>query len=202
LHTCIRFESGAVACFGSNQQGQIGDGTSGAGADRPSPVLIPEIPDAVQVETGSQHTCALRRQNGEVWCWGNNARLQQGDGGAPDEDNLRPTPTRPVGGAVQQIALGSLHSCARTETQVACWGDNFFGQAGQNNTLLPLRFIALPVAVEGITSPSELTTGSNHTCVRVSLPTPSFYCFGPNLRNQLGDGTTTDSWMPVMVQWP
>jgi alpha-tubulin suppressor-like RCC1 family protein len=75
--TCARVRSGAVWCWGRGDSGQLGDGRTTYG--QPSPVRVHDLTDAVSVSVGRRHACAVRR-DGSVWCWGNNALGQIGDG--------------------------------------------------------------------------------------------------------------------------
>lgn len=75
--SCARVRSGAVWCWGRGDSGQLGDGRTNYG--QPSPVRVHELTDAVSVSVGRRHACAVRR-DGSVWCWGNNALGQIGDG--------------------------------------------------------------------------------------------------------------------------
>jgi alpha-tubulin suppressor-like RCC1 family protein len=76
-NSCAVRSSGAVACWGENMFGQIGDGTSGA--DARTARAVTGIADAISVEVGARHACALRL-SGELWCWGYNWAGQLGDG--------------------------------------------------------------------------------------------------------------------------
>jgi len=75
-HTCARRASGAVACWGNNASGQLGDATL---VDRNQPVAVSGLSDAAEVTSGTDHTCA-RRPGGALVCWGTNASGQLGDG--------------------------------------------------------------------------------------------------------------------------
>ena len=77
-HTCARAASGQVACWGSNQRGQLGGGTKHRSTGQPTPV--PTLADADVLVASHDHTCAIRK-SGEVWCWGSNQRGELGDGG-------------------------------------------------------------------------------------------------------------------------
>ena len=77
-HTCALLSTGGVKCWGRNDSGQIGDGTSGT--DRLSPVDVLGLASGVSAITaGMSHTCALL-DTGRVKCWGYNAYGQIGDG--------------------------------------------------------------------------------------------------------------------------
>lgn len=56
-HTCALLDDGRIACWGNNDDGQLGDGTF---ASSQAPVLVATIDDAVALDAGQRHTCALR----------------------------------------------------------------------------------------------------------------------------------------------
>lgn len=75
-HTCALREDGSVRCWGNNEDGQLGDGTT----DRySSPVQAADLSDATAITAGRSHTCALR-QSSAITCWGSNENEQLGDG--------------------------------------------------------------------------------------------------------------------------
>lgn len=78
-HTCALLQSTAVVCWGSNDFGQLGDGTT---TPRTSPVT-PIASGAVAIAAGEAHTCALM-SDGSVKCWGYNNYGQLGDGTTND----------------------------------------------------------------------------------------------------------------------
>ncbi len=80
-HTCALLSSGAVKCWGSNDYGQLGDGTN---TSNPSPVT-PIASNAVAIAAGERHTCVLKG-DGTVWCWGYNGDGELGDGTNTDSN--------------------------------------------------------------------------------------------------------------------
>ena len=75
-HTCVVLEDTTVACWGSNQFGQLGDGTT---EDSPTPVPVANLRGVTALSTGWYHTCAVLA-DGTGSCWGNN-QLRAQDGG-------------------------------------------------------------------------------------------------------------------------
>ncbi|MFH1434314.1 MAG: hypothetical protein ABIJ56_01235 [Pseudomonadota bacterium] len=79
-HTCAVLTGGAAKCWGWNNLGQLGDGTSGS---RRTPVDVVSLPAAASIATGYNHTCALLDTTG-IACWGQNHVGQLGAGNTSD----------------------------------------------------------------------------------------------------------------------
>lgn len=189
-HTCIVSLWGAVKCWGNNSWGQLGDGTT---LGRVIPVDVAGTSADIQaVALGGAHTCALAADGG-VQCWGNNHTGALGDG--TTTNRLAPVPVGGLPSGVQALALGMGHSCALTSAGgVLCWGWNQYGQLGDGTT----TDRSVPVAVEGLTSGVvAIAAGTQHTCAVTTHGDVA--CWGGNAWHQLGDGTTTDSPVPIHV---
>jgi alpha-tubulin suppressor-like RCC1 family protein len=123
-HTCALLEDGSVQCWGKNDRGQLGDGTT---TDTIVPVLIHALPPAIEIRAGASHTCA-RLRNNTVACWGDNQRHQLANG--TSEPSARPLPLQGLVG-VFELALAGDSACARlAEGGARCWGRNDAGQLG------------------------------------------------------------------------
>jgi len=95
-HTCARNVDGSIWCWGSNDYGQLGDGSR---ASHATPAKVKGIDDAVELAAGGDRTCA-RRASGAVYCWGRDLlddplfhalTGKQAPPGPPGEfDSLRP----------------------------------------------------------------------------------------------------------------
>jgi RHS repeat-associated protein/uncharacterized repeat protein (TIGR01451 family) len=77
FHTCARLTSGAVKCWGLNDNGQLGDGTT---TQRTTPVSVSGITsNGTSMAIGYAHSCA-RVINSGLKCWGSNSNGQLSDG--------------------------------------------------------------------------------------------------------------------------
>src|SRR5439155_189354 len=79
LHTCGVTSAGAgrqAYCWGSNIDGQLGDGTT---TQRTSPVVVVGVLSFAAVNGVSFHTCSVTSA-GAAYCWGDNSYGQLGDG--------------------------------------------------------------------------------------------------------------------------
>ena len=188
FHTCALTVGSIAKCWGSNDYGQLGDGTTTA---RWTPADAGELDDVRAIDAGYLFTCAVT-VDGEIKCWGNNTFGQLGDG--TRTDRWTPAQLSELSG-VQAIAAGSFHACALVaEGAVKCWGLNFFGQLGDGATVDRWS----PTTVGGLDNGiMAITPGEAHTCVLGAGG--GIKCWGRNNFGQLGDGTTTDRWMPANV---
>ena len=147
-HTCALLSSGTVKCWGDNNYGQLGDGSTTNYSS--TPVSVSGISTASQVSAGSYHSCVLL-DDGTIKCWGVNDYGELGDGSTTDRST--PVQVKGVGGTctlsnVTQISGGGYHSCVLlVGSTVECWGDNEYGQLGDGSTSdswTPISVTGLP----------------------------------------------------------
>ncbi len=195
-HACAITATGAAYCWGSNNNGQIGD---------PAVVTETNVPVAVtgglsfqQISAGGEHTCGITFTN-DGYCWGKDSFGQLGDGGANADQNA-PVLVSGSTGMLVQISAGRDHTCAVTTLGNGyCWGRGLEGQLGDGLT----TGSPVPVGVTVVTTFKSMSLGTGpsiavHSC-GIESGTNLAYCWGDNGGGQLGDGTNMPRLAPVAV---
>jgi alpha-tubulin suppressor-like RCC1 family protein len=179
-HSCAVRQSGTVACWGRNDEYQLGDGTKNR---RTTPVDAPLFgSDIKMLAAGIFHTCALTR-TGTVRCSG--AGLS----------TTTPKEVSGLGDGVRMVAASRSAACALTAAGgVKCWGSNFDGVLGDGTT----SHRGTPVDVVGLQS-NVRAIGMQHFHACALMENGQIKCWGSNSTRQLGDGTTTTRLTPVDV---
>jgi alpha-tubulin suppressor-like RCC1 family protein len=187
-HTCATRTDGTLWCWGRNNLGQLGDGTT---TDSPAPSQVGTSYGWVGPSVGYQHTCATR-SDASIWCWGWNSSGQLGD-------TTKATRTSPVRvaspRAFASVAAGYRHTCALSSGLMYCWGWNGAGQLGDRTTTDRL----VPVGVQLPMLAARVVTGSDHSCAVDATANSSLWCWGFNGSGQDGDGTTGNLDVPTAV---
>ncbi len=188
----VRKSDGTVWGWGNNGSGRLGDGTA---TSTTTPVQVQGVTTAIGVAAGGDHGLAVL-QDGSVMAWGGNSDGQLGDG--TTTDRLTPAPVAGLPGPAAAVAANSRVSFARLQDgSLWAWGNNDNGQLGDGTTIG--RSAPIPVIDMGSGVSSVACSGSHTVVLKAD---GSVWAWGDNDYGQLGDGTTTDSWIPLQVRPP
>jgi alpha-tubulin suppressor-like RCC1 family protein len=244
-HSCALLKVGTVKCWGLNDAGELGDGTTISVA---APVDVKAVSgrgllrDVSAIAAAQDHSCALLRA-GTVVCWGQNQYGVLGNGTTKNSA----TPVAVTGlTQVSAISTGNQDSCALLHTRaVKCWGYNGDGELGEGITNGPQSCAfgdfnascsTTPVAVKWVTAAAALSVRSNSVCALVTaatvtcwgvtptsvaglsgvtaissggapygedtcvlLKTGTAKCWGYNQDGELGNGTRANTTVPLSV---
>jgi uncharacterized protein (TIGR03437 family) len=187
-HTCVVTSAGGVLCWGENQYGQLGNGTT---TDSLTPTPVTGLSSGVaSITAGQTFTCALMK-NGSVMCWGYNFNGELGNGAkGGNADSHVPVQVMDTAGSgpltgVVAISSGHSHTCAVTSARtVLCWGLNGEGALSQpsntSQTSVPLQVTDIPAGITAVSA------GSDYTCALTSAG--AMWCWGLSGFGQLGMG--------------
>ncbi len=172
--TCAIRLGDIVFCVGSNDSGQLGNGTKNSTTEA---TQVSGLPEAISVSIGTTSACAIA-SNFNVWCWGDNSNGQLSVS-TQQVSSLVALDTGLTNAS--DISVGSNFACAIRNSQAWCWGDNSSGQLGHAGASAAEVVLPQPAV--------EVTAGSNFACAL--LTDKSVYCWGANEVGQLGRGSTS-----------
>ncbi len=187
-HSCLINAAHEVLCWGANESGQLGNGSTVSSS---SPVRVVSLSEgAVAVSAGGAHTCVVTTQ-GAAKCWGAGGSGQLGDG--KGTSSSRPVAVSGLSGGVVDISAGYAHTCAVLDSGAArCWGAGGKGQLGNGAG----SSSGVPVTPTGLTTNvAQIGAGEEHTCAR--MVGGGIKCWGDNYYGQLATGNRNFSLTPV-----
>ena len=205
-YSCALLVDGRVACWGSGRIGNLGQGNLDSTG---TPVIVPGVDSAVDIDAGFGQVCVVET-NGRVKCWGADLALVGATGelcdgptqvtgcfqGPPIACATRAYVVPNIDSAVA-VQAGAATTCAVLRSgDVTCWGLNERGQAGDGTTLdrrVPGTIAALPSRVRA------LSFGGRVGCALVV--TGEVLCWGPEDFGERGDGADAlnESLLPRLV---
>jgi len=201
-HTCVVASDDNAYCWGENMKGQLGNNST---ANSSVPVKVDTSgvlagKTIKQISTGHYHTCAVASDN-KIYCWGENNNGELGNGSTVDSRVPVAVNMTGVlaGKTIKQMSVGTYNTCViASDDKVYCWGSNAYGQVGNNS----LTDSTVPVAVNatGVLAGKtikQISVGHYRACVIAS--DDKMYCWGNNMGGALGNGSTSDSHIPVSV---
>lgn len=187
--------NGAVYAWGIDLEGQLGNGTSEAGAF-PIPSPVTGLSANVTAVDAGDSTC-LAIQNGAVYGWGNNTSGQTGNGTYGTDNVTMPTAVAALSSAVTAVSAGDNSSLAIKGGGVYAWGNNLYGQLGNGTASLTGPPVVTPTLIAGLST--DVTAIAAGDAFAIALKDGKVYAWGHGDFGQLGDGTTVDASLPQQV---
>ena len=185
----ILFSSGGLWTWGTNNWGQLGDGTT---INKSSPVqTIAAGTNWKQVAAGEYCSTAIKT-DGTLWTWGFNLEGQIGD----NTTISKSSPVQTIAGGTnwKQVSVSRHVAAIKTDGTLWTWGSNVYGQLGDGTTIdksSPVQTIAAG------TNWKQVAAGSGITAVIKTDGT--LWMWGNNGYGQLGDGTRITKSSPVQT---
>lgn len=163
--------------------------------------------------SGDDFACSFAVNENRMKCWGRNDRGQLGIGsnvniGLNSDFTGISMPSVNIGNSgstvVTDLTAGEKFACGLLSTGIIrCWGDNTYGQLGQQNNLTTrgavgdesgevsgsMTATSVLSFVNSSSFPVQISAGGRHACVRVSVNSQGrVKCWGSNSDGQLGRG--------------
>lgn len=186
-HSLALKADGTVWAWGGNIAGQLGDNST---ESKNYPVMI--LSDVKYISAGSIHSLVIKT-DGTVWGWGYN---NEGNLGATAATSQK-KPIR-VEGLYNIVAIcgGDNYTVAlKNDSTLWAMGINDKGQLGIGSTSAN---ITTPSQITGISKIIAISTGRNYSLAIQKDST--VWGWGNNSSGNIGDGTTIQRNVPVMVQ--
>ncbi|MCW3782545.1 RCC1 domain-containing protein [Defluviimonas salinarum] len=190
-HTCGLTWTNSVICWGQNNEGQLGNGTT---VDSLTPVqVVGLVGNVTKIATTFNTTCALRTDR-RVLCWGPSMWGGLGNGVGTNSSATSPIFSTPqlVVGITDAVAI-SANCAVLSAGSVKCWGRNTYGKVGSDPAVTGAA-VNTPLTVAGTGVVADVSSGTNHVCVLQT--NGNVRCWGDNSRGQVGNGSTVNTWVP------
>jgi alpha-tubulin suppressor-like RCC1 family protein len=173
FHTCAVTTGDAAYCWGSNEFGELGNGTT---TDATAPAQVSGSLSFRSVSAGRDHTCGVTTSD-VAYCWGNDDSGQLGNGSTTSST----VPVAVTGSiSFQSVTAGHQTCGVSTSGTGYCWGPDLFSSG---------PFESAPVSVAPTLTFQSISAGyQNHNCMVTT--NNDAYCWGRNDSGQLGNGST------------
>lgn len=196
-HTCARFSTGGLQCWGLNTIGQLGDGTL---TDRLVATNVSGFAsDVSRVSAGYAHTCFVQTSTSQVRCFGENTYGALGNGST--FPSSVPVIVSGISNAVE-VSAGDRFTCARlSDNSIQCWGQNDSGSLGDGtttNSSVPVSVGSSPLTASMIDAGGGNGDTEKFACAALSA-NGQVQCWGSGTSGTLGNGAETQQTLPVNV---
>ncbi len=198
-HTLALMGDHTVLAWGSDFNGELGNGV--ASGQQPTPIPVAGLTDVMEIAAGNSFSLA-RKIDGSVMGWGLNGSGQVGQvaNGTFVQQVTTPVQISGLTGIIK-LAGGNSHSLAlSSDGTVLAWGANTVGQLGRGTfDGSPLPIDAL-TGIDGNAVISAGIGGANGTHTLLRRSDGTVWAWGSNGNGQIGIGSITGVQMtPVQV---
>jgi alpha-tubulin suppressor-like RCC1 family protein len=197
-HSLALDEDGNLYSWGANSFGQLGDGST---SQKTTPVLVNtstlNSKKIVQISAGAFYNLLITEDN-EVYAWGVNSDGRLGDGST----SQRTTPVLVntstfAGNKIIQVSAGGYSLALDENGNVYAWGPNSYGQLGDGSTIQKTTPVLVNTSTFAGNKIIQVSAGSGHSLALDE--NGNVYAWGENLNGKLGDGSTDQRTIPVLV---
>lgn len=186
--TCAVGTDGGLYCWGSNDFGQLGDGTY---LPHARPVQVGTDTTWIDVDARFLKACGLKADH-SVWCWGYGETGMLGDGQQKTENAPTMVISDKPGVGFKALSVGKPDVCAiHDDGSLACWGQDRITGAIHTK----------PVAVDANTDWTAIAVGNVHCGLR-NTTGGNLYCWGKSQfvnGGDLGQGNVQTVMTPTRV---
>ena len=181
-HVCVILDDNSLKCWGRNQYGQLGIGSSSAYHTSPQNVAVGQ--GIGYVSSGKEHTCVITI-DGELSCWGLNSNGQLGIGTTVDSNSPQlvqtlqapPTLAGSIFGTPTSVSPGMNYTFTANNTYGSSTDIIYIEVVPAydygNNTLSLVRN-------ESMSTRSPIITGGPYTAVSIQPSLPDGLFFEPS----------------------
>lgn len=197
-HSVAFVNNSTVRCWGYNTSGQLGDDTT---KNSSVPKKVTGLSGVIAVAAGAFHTLALRNDD-TLWAWGGNSAGQLGVNTSSTTVGHSKVPMQ-VGSEtagfanISSIAANGKHSLAIAAGKVWGWGLNGNGQLGQSSSSFGKA--TSPVVIDNLPAVGIAMVAAGGSSSYAVAKDGTLWAWGYNYNGQLGNNSTTSSYLPVQV---
>jgi len=200
LDSVCAYNTTEIFCWGS---GVLGNGVASSTNSVPVAVTMSGVLAGKTIKSvmnGGGVMCAIASDDKE-YCWGYSGVRAVNSSGTPSSSTVPMAwDQSSIFGSnpVQSVAHFNATKCAVVAGLGYCWGASFYGERGDGITSGTLT-APQAVITSGVLSGKvmqKVSRGDSNTC---SIASGQAYCWGFGRNNDLGDGLSADSNVPVAV---
>ena len=195
-HSCAILDNKSISCWGYNDYGQLGDGTTSTRSSPVTVINIENLDSPVSISSSYYHTC-LMNNSGSIHCWGYNNKGQFGNGDNPNTWNYLISKSSSI--SLPKTPISVSGSCAILSDQTAkCWGS---GESFPEPLSFSKRYSTY-LSGNISTNITNISTYSGHKCALSDAG--DVYCWGTSSAGQLGanpsnSNSRVSATSPVLV---